>query len=57
MRCIKLVVVMLFCTALYGCFKSDIHSCLDRGGSFNYDTCECDLQTNHEFKENHTCGS
>ena len=53
---VRLAVVILFCTAVFGCSKSEIDSCLDQGGSYNYVACKCDLQGNHEFKENHACG-
>lgn len=30
-----------------------IDKCVDNGGSFNYEICECDFQNNHEIKEEH----
>lgn len=35
--------------------ESDIDSCLDKGGSFNYERCECDLLKTHPIKESHSC--
>ena len=32
-----------------------IDSCLDSGGSFNYETCECDYKNSHKNKVNHQC--
>ena len=34
---------------------SDIDSCLDNGGSFNYETCECDFKVNHVKISEHSC--
>jgi len=35
--------------------ESKIDVCLDGGGSFNYDICQCDYSKNHEHKDNHRC--
>ena len=43
------------CILLAGCAESKIDSCLDQGGSFNYEKCECDFKENHEYKESHSC--
>lgn len=32
-----------------------VDSCLDSGGSYNYETCSCDYERNHEFKKDHNC--
>jgi|GEM_PF-5558398 len=29
--------------------------CSDRGGSFNYELCACDLTANHSYREDHQC--
>ena len=29
----------------------EVDHCLDNGGSYNYDRCECDYKKNHSFKE------
>lgn len=34
---------------------SEIDRCLDLGGSFDYDSCSCDYNTSHKYKENHSC--
>jgi hypothetical protein len=34
---------------------SKIDSCLDSGGSYNYESCSCDHEKNHEFKKGHKC--
>jgi hypothetical protein len=36
-------------------FFFEVDHCLDSGGSYNYDQCECDYKMNHSFKENHEC--
>jgi hypothetical protein len=33
----------------------EIDSCLDSGGSYNYETCSCDHENNHEVKKDHKC--
>ena len=48
-------VILLIPPLLAGCAESKIDSCLDRGGSFNYEKCECDFKVNHEYKESHSC--
>ena len=48
-------VVLLFTTILVGCVESTIDACLDEGGSFDYEKCECDFEVNHEYKESHQC--
>ncbi len=30
-------------------------SCLDSGGSYNYETCSCDYENSHPYKELHQC--
>lgn len=34
---------------------SQIDSCLDNGGSFNYEKCSCDFEKNHIVIEKHQC--
>jgi hypothetical protein len=36
-------------------FFFEVDDCVDTGGSYNYDQCECDYNKNHSFKENHEC--
>lgn len=36
-------------------FYFEVDKCLDSGGSYNYNQCECDYQSDHEFKEYHEC--
>ena len=33
----------------------NIDSCLDAGGSFNYEACKCDFKESHLVPENHKC--
>ncbi len=35
--------------------SSKIDSCLDAGGSFDYESCKCDYSANHSYKEKHQC--
>ena len=35
--------------------SSNIDSCLDAGGSFDYDSCKCDYSVEHLHKEEHQC--
>lgn len=34
---------------------SRVDACLDSGGSFNYQICECDHEKNHPFEANSKC--
>ncbi len=34
---------------------SKIDSCLDTGGSFDYESCKCDYSANHSHKEENQC--
>jgi hypothetical protein len=34
---------------------NNIDSCLDAGGSFNYESCECDFKKSHPVSESHKC--
>lgn len=33
----------------------DIDSCLDAGGSFNYEECKCDFNTSHVKPDKYNC--
>ena len=33
----------------------EIDKCLDNGGSFDYQNCECDFNENHQYTKKHTC--
>lgn len=35
--------------------ESEIDSCLDSGGSFNYKECKCDFKLNHTKPEKNEC--
>ena len=48
-------VVVYITLSLMGCSDAKIDACLDSGGSFNYNKCECDFTYNHEYKESHHC--
>ena len=45
--------VLLMSIGIIACGKVD--SCLDSGGSYNYDKCECDFNISHPYKEKHNC--
>ncbi len=36
-------------------FHFAVDKCLDSGGSFNYESCQCDYQESHKFMEEHQC--
>jgi hypothetical protein len=44
-------------TILYSYFSvaTVVDTCLDSGGSFNYEACNCDYKNTHDFKESHSC--
>ena len=33
----------------------EVDKCLDNGGSYNHEICECDFEQSHEYKENPLC--
>lgn len=35
--------------------ESSVNSCLDSGGSFNYESCECDFNKSHIVPKQHSC--
>ena len=35
--------------------ENQIDTCLDSGGSFNYETCACDLNQSHTVPKVHNC--
>ncbi len=35
--------------------SSKIDSCLDAGGSFDYESCKCDYSANHAYLEDDRC--
>jgi len=47
------LLLLFILLSLSGC--SDIDACLDNGGSYNYDNCECDYNSKHPYKEEHKC--
>lgn len=52
---VKIILVALVVVSNAGCSESAIDACLDNGGSFNYEQCECDFDKSHEYKESHSC--
>lgn len=48
-------IIFLALILLSGCSETKVDSCLDHGGSFDYEKCECDFKVNHEYKESHIC--
>lgn len=51
----KGVIMALVAAMAMGCSDAAVDTCLDNGGSFNYDKCECDYSGSHDYKENHSC--
>lgn len=52
---IKATLVVIIAVITTSCSDPAIDACLDGGGSFNYETCECEHSENHDHKENHSC--
>ncbi|PUA27417.1 MAG: hypothetical protein B0W54_12610 [Cellvibrio sp. 79] len=40
---------------LLSLFENSIDECLDAGGSFNYESCECDFKKSHTAPIQHHC--
>ena len=36
-------------------FFDEADTCLDLGGSYNYQECECDYKVNHSYSKEHQC--
>jgi multisubunit Na+/H+ antiporter MnhB subunit len=36
-------------------FPTKVDTCLDAGGSYNYQNCSCDFEQSHQFHETHQC--
>ncbi len=47
--------VLISIVAPYFFSEDEVYNCLDTDGSFNYDTCVCDYENNHQFKADHQC--
>lgn len=52
---VKMILMALFVVSSSGCSESAIDACLDNGGSFNYEQCECDFNKSHEYRKDHSC--
>ena len=52
---ILFIIVLLIVTGLKVKSCATIDSCLDKGGSFNYEACECDFKSNHKSAEINLC--
>lgn len=52
---IKVTLVALIAIITTSCSDAAVDACLDGGGIFNYKTCECDFNENHDYKEDHRC--
>ncbi len=53
MKKLTSLLVIIFVISTTSCRKID--SCLDAGGSYDYDQCECNFNTTHPYKEQHDC--
>ena len=49
------LIIGFFAMLILPYFMNLADACLDSGGSFNYHSCECDFEKNHEYKEDHQC--
>ena len=47
--------IFILAILLCGCSDLKIDKCLDDGGSFNYEKCVCDFESNHQSKSTHNC--
>ena len=47
--------IFMLAILLCGCSDLKIDKCLDDGGSFNYEKCVCDFESNHQSKSTHNC--
>lgn len=52
---IKITLIVFITAITTSCSDAKIDACLDGGGSFNYEKCECDYSENHDYKEDHSC--
>ena len=52
---VTIVIIMLFFLSLKIKSCTTVDSCLDKGGSYNYDVCECDFGKSHKYTEINTC--
>ena len=48
------LLLAIFGAATYPEFMA-IDKCLDAGGSYDYEKCQCDYNTSHKYKEEHSC--
>ena len=49
----KNILLILMSLILVGC--DEVDTCLDRGGSYNYEKCECDFKNSHAYMKEHKC--
>ena len=47
--------LVIVTASICSCTDRAVDSCLDNGGSFDYESCQCDYEQNHEYKENNQC--
>lgn len=47
------VIVLVFIIGIP--FFDQVDACLDSGGSYNYQQCECDYSVSHSFSKEHQC--
>lgn len=52
---ITITIVVLLLAGLYIRLFLIIDSCLDRGGTYNYESCDCDLNKSHSNDSFHFC--
>ena len=52
---VTIVIIILFFLSLKIKSCTTVDSCLDKGGSYNYDVCECDFGKSHKYTEINTC--
>lgn len=52
---IKIALIVFITVTTTSCSYGEIDACLDDGGSFNYEKCECDFNGSHDYKDDHSC--
>ncbi len=54
---IGLIIPIVIAVLLYKnvSFHAEVDSCLDSGGSYNYQECSCDYKNSHDADEKHQC--
>ena len=52
---VTIVIIILIFLSLKIKSCATVDSCLDKGGSYNYEVCKCDFDKSHKSTEINTC--